>query len=408
MKVLYLSYDGMTDPLGQSQVLPYLLGLAQLGHVIHLMSFEKQEAYLQNKDIIHAKLKGSNITWHPLSYTKKPPVLSTLKDLWILHSTCKRLHQKEHFDFLHCRSYITSLVALSLKRKQNIPFIFDMRGFWADERVEGKIWDTCNFIFQNIYQYFKRKELAFISESHRIISLTHSAKNEILSWSSLPNIAENKIKVIPCCADLEHFNIQDPQDKAKTRTQLGVASNDLVISYVGSLGTWYMADEMLQLFKRIKVSFPQAKLLLVSTHSATEVSSYLAQAQLDPKDVVLKAGKRAEMPALIAASDLSMFFVRPSFSKKASSPTKMGEIMGCGIPLICNTGIGDVEPIMNDTQCGIYIHDFSEISLQSVVDKIPELLNLNPVEIREGAFKYYSLQEGIKRYNEIYTSIKSI
>ena len=43
IKVLYISYDGMTDPLGQSQVLPYLEGLAKKNYAITLISFEKEE-----------------------------------------------------------------------------------------------------------------------------------------------------------------------------------------------------------------------------------------------------------------------------------------------------------------------------------------------------------------------------
>ena len=39
--ILYLSYDGMTDPLGQSQVLPYLIGLTKEGFTFHIISFEK-------------------------------------------------------------------------------------------------------------------------------------------------------------------------------------------------------------------------------------------------------------------------------------------------------------------------------------------------------------------------------
>ena len=44
-KILYISYDGMTDPLGQSQVLPYLVGLTKKGCQFHLISFEKQERF---------------------------------------------------------------------------------------------------------------------------------------------------------------------------------------------------------------------------------------------------------------------------------------------------------------------------------------------------------------------------
>ena len=45
--ILYLSYDGMTDPLGQSQVLPYIIGLTKAGYSFHLVSFEKPDRYNQ-------------------------------------------------------------------------------------------------------------------------------------------------------------------------------------------------------------------------------------------------------------------------------------------------------------------------------------------------------------------------
>ena len=80
-QVLYLSYDGITDALGQSQILPYVLGLEKLGHSFHMISFEKKETYFQFRANIEQQLKGTKITWHPFFYTKKPPVLSTLYDL---------------------------------------------------------------------------------------------------------------------------------------------------------------------------------------------------------------------------------------------------------------------------------------------------------------------------------------
>ena len=39
--VLYISYDGLMEPLGQSQVLRYLEGLS-LNHKIWIISFEKE------------------------------------------------------------------------------------------------------------------------------------------------------------------------------------------------------------------------------------------------------------------------------------------------------------------------------------------------------------------------------
>ena len=48
-RVLYVSYDGMTDPLGQSQVLPYILGLNKKGYQFTLVSFEKPERLEKGK-----------------------------------------------------------------------------------------------------------------------------------------------------------------------------------------------------------------------------------------------------------------------------------------------------------------------------------------------------------------------
>src|SRR5688500_3495796 len=70
LNILYLSYDGMTDPLGQSQVLPYLGGLAKAGHRIALVSFEKPDRFKSTRQIIESFCNQHNIDWHPISYTK--------------------------------------------------------------------------------------------------------------------------------------------------------------------------------------------------------------------------------------------------------------------------------------------------------------------------------------------------
>ena len=51
-KVLYISYDGMTDPLGQSQVLPYLLELCKAGYSFTILSFEKKQRFQREASII--------------------------------------------------------------------------------------------------------------------------------------------------------------------------------------------------------------------------------------------------------------------------------------------------------------------------------------------------------------------
>ena len=43
--ILYITFDGITDPLGRSQILPYLAGLSKMGHTIHILSQEKKNQF---------------------------------------------------------------------------------------------------------------------------------------------------------------------------------------------------------------------------------------------------------------------------------------------------------------------------------------------------------------------------
>ncbi|MBT5933473.1 MAG: glycosyltransferase, partial [Flavobacteriales bacterium] len=149
--ILYLSYDGMTDPLGQSQVLPYIIGLTKKGYHFHLISFEKPDRFLAHMKDILKICDENNITWVPMLYTKRPPLFSTIWDVWRMKRKASELNKEYSFSMVHCRSYLSALIGLSMKRRFKTAFLFDMRGFWADERVDGNIWNLKNPIYRWVY-----------------------------------------------------------------------------------------------------------------------------------------------------------------------------------------------------------------------------------------------------------------
>ena len=121
-KVLYLSYDGLTDPLGQSQIMPYIIGLSEKGYDFHIISFEKQQSFDALKSSVQANFAGRNITWVPLKYTKRPPIVSTIFDLWKMNREGKKILQKG-IDIIHCRSYLPMLVAQRIRKKEKVIFL---------------------------------------------------------------------------------------------------------------------------------------------------------------------------------------------------------------------------------------------------------------------------------------------
>lgn len=51
-RVLFISYNGMLEPLGQTQVLPYLRKLAQHGVQFTLLSFERRMPSLRKVSVV--------------------------------------------------------------------------------------------------------------------------------------------------------------------------------------------------------------------------------------------------------------------------------------------------------------------------------------------------------------------
>ncbi len=403
--VLYISYDGMTDALGQSQVIPYLIGLSQKGYSFTLLSCEKQANYEKNKHTIEQLLSAHGIDWHPLSYTKKPPVLSTLYDVSRLMKRTQELHRRKQFAMIHCRSYIASLVGLRMKHTFGVPFIFDMRGLWADERVDGKLWNLENPLYKAVYGYFKKKEKQFLENADYTVSLTYNARNEILSWKHL---AKDKVKmeVIPCCVDLNLFNrnlIQ--QDKqALFLQELKIHPQDYVLLYLGSIGTWYMLDEMMEFFQRLSTVKPHAKFLFVTKDEHERILQ--TADKYGVKDaIILRPGARQEIPYLISICTFSIFFILPSYSKKASSPTKQGEIMAMGKPVVCNVNVGDTDKIVTDYHSGVLVTDFSTTAYEHAIREMDA--GFDATKISSGAQEYFSLEQGVEKYAAIYTSVLS-
>src|SRR5687768_716847 len=199
--VLYVSYDGLTDPLGESQILPYLSGLAMRGHRITVISFEKRGRFEGGKEKIQSLCQDAGIEWSPITYHKSPPVVSTLYDVYLMRNRIRELVSHQKFEIVHCRSYIAALAGLWMKRKYGTKFIFDMRGFWADERVEGGLWKLANPLYSWVYNFFKTKERVFIQEADHVVVLTGEAGRILNEWGFIRNIS-----VIPCCVDLSLFN----------------------------------------------------------------------------------------------------------------------------------------------------------------------------------------------------------
>ena len=404
-KILFISYDGMTDPLGQSQVIPYLQGLSKHGYEIFLLSCEKKAAFAQNKAMVATLVKNHSIHWVPLTYTKNPPAISTWLDIKKLKRAAAQIHREHGIELVHTRPGVPALVGLWMKKQFGIKFLNDIREFYADSRVEGGMWNVKYPLYKRIYQYFKRKETEGVQQSDGIVCLTYAAEKIIRQWPEYT--ASTPLEVIPCSVDLNLFDpsMIDIAKKNELRKELNIGEQDLVISYLGSIGGWYLIAEMMRFCKLVSDKKPGAKFLFISPHRHEAIVTAATTYGVDPDKIITKKAGRTEVPLLLSLSNYSIFFIRPCYSKLSSSPTKHGEIMAMGIPLITNSGVGDVKEIVNRYNSGIVLDEFTETTFESAVDAIISEHSYDAAGIRQGAREFYSLESAIEKYSKIYNLI---
>jgi len=399
---LYITFDGLSDPLGQSQILPYVVSLAQQGYCITVLSCEKPSVLRTEKHVIDEQIKGLSIEWKFIEYNEQGNFLTRFNYVKQLQTIAEQLVSTKNISLTHCRSYLSALIGLKLKKQKGIPFLFDMRGFWADERIEGGIWkknDPLHYIF---YRYFKLKEKQFLKHADFIITLTNASLRYLMN--KFPDIPINeKAEVIPCCTNMERF------DAAKTKKALlpqGISENDLLLIYTGSIGTWYYTKEMIDCVLAWKEFIPNIKLLIL-TKDKNELPLILNNYSVSQKKIIFtESASYSDVPSYLALAKAAIYFIKPVFSKIASSPTKMAECWAMDLPIITNKGIGDNDLYFNKHKGGILLSEFTEEEYRRSAQTFLELIK-NNYSYRDIAMTHFNNKKAAATYLNIYNALSS-
>jgi hypothetical protein len=223
--------------------------------------------------------------------------------------------------------------------------------------------------------------------------------------------------------------------------------------YLGSLGTWYILDEMLRFYECLSSSVPYSCFIFLTQdqdllkrkilemgwiniipmnekdpefyskqgladfpvytflrnntstdHLNNYSTNYGETAQNPNHRIIITQTTRELVPSYINLCDESILFIKSSYSKKASSATKAGEVWAMGKPLIVNKGWGDIE---------ILIDKGYEYIISSLIDEEYYRVILNLIRLKETTNKfrwqknilYPELTFGIKKYSEIYSEL---
>ncbi len=400
IRTLYISYDGVLEPLGESQVVAYLERLSWQGEIA-LISFEKRHDLTDSKRLaeIRSRLAEGGIEWIPLRYHKWPSVASTAYDVLKGIATGILLTRSGRLQLVHARGYVGALIALALKRLFGMKFLFDMRGFWADEKVDGGHWSRRS----PIYKITKRCEKRFFESADAIVSLTYEGVKAFpeLGYRIRSGIP---IEVIPTCTDLEKF-APGPKD-ATLASRLGLDGH-LVIGCTGSLSNWYLRRPMLDCLSYLARNLDNVKILIVTREDHERLRSDALRAGIPEDRLVLTRAPFAVMPEYLRLMDLGLFFIKVCFSKRGSSATKLGEFLATGIPVAINDGVGDSGRIVREHRVGVVLPRIGLAEFEASLHEIRSLLR-DPLvgrRCRDAARKYFDLNEGSARYAALYDKL---
>jgi glycosyltransferase involved in cell wall biosynthesis len=412
-RTLYLCYFGLREPLVQTQVLPYLREINKLQNLkVSLLTFEpnfKENWTTQQIEIERKKLAAENIQWFCLPYHKRPSVPATVYDVFNGARFVRKLIKKEKINVLHARIQVPALMG-AIARKlsgEDVKIIFDIRGFFPEEYTDAGIWKENGSIYRSV----KQIEKWLLRESDGFVVLTEKAR-AILFPESLETGFDKRgrpVEVIPCCIDPKRFDFAETLSRETIRREMNLDGRRVFV-YVGSFGGWYLTDEMVSFFAQAHRQNPDTFTMILTQSDADMVKQNLVSQGIAEKDFLIKKVSPAEVPKYLKAADIAVSFIKACYSKQSSSPTKIAEYLASGLPVISNSGIGDLDALIAGDKVGLILKGFTEEDYAEVLTEIDNFLrdeNLSEHCRRIAHQKFDLEQVGGKNYRRLYQRLLS-
>ena len=391
-KVLYISYDGLLEPLGKSQILEYLKVLSKKNS-FYVISFEKKSD-INNKTSLQKlqkELKDNNIIWKSYIYSNKKNLIYLIKNYIISSSYILFLLFFLRIKIIHIRSYIPGFILFPYLYLSNIKLIFDMRGFLPLEKIERENWKQNEIKLKLL----KNLEKYLIKRSSKIVTLTNESKKIINRKFKINN---NKIEVIPTCVNVNRFKISNNKK----------ISDRINLCFLGSVNQAYDFDRIVE-FSSNLIKFNKKYFINFYINDKKDyIKKKLSKNKIDENRFNIEFIKAEIISQKLNSIDIGFFFLKKNNSIKAAFPTKIGEFLSKGIPIICNNFNEDINNIMSKNDLGIMVIgkkiDYKKISKQ--IDKFAfnYIIKKN---CRNFAKNNLSISFGASKYLKIYKNIEN-
>lgn len=394
---VYITYWSLLDPLCQSQSLSYLRCLTRDGYKIGLITFE-QGRWRMTPEQGRAKqveLAAEGIDWHPMRYHKWPPVISTLWDIAAGGVAAATLALGSRAALIHGRSSVSCAMAALAAGVVRKRLFVDADGPLSQEYVDAGIWGEGSPGHRlTLWGERKAMELADV-----VAVLTSHREGQVAPW--LPG---TPVYILPCAVDLRRFR---PVTEGRQALREALGLRGTVFVYAGKPGGWYDTEEMVAFVSMARQVFDPLTLLVLTGEDPDAFAASCERAQVS---VVARAVPHAEMPAYLSCADAGLCFLKPFPSKLACSPIKLGEYLGCGLPVVSTSGCGDYDRLIETESVGVVVPNSKRDTYPEAAKRLAALLKDPGIRERcqDAARRSVGLDEVVApRYAEIYERLTS-
>jgi glycosyltransferase involved in cell wall biosynthesis len=236
----------------------------------------------------------------------------------------------------------------------------------------------------------RRIESASARRCDAITTLTSSAIPELARRHG--TAVADKATVVTTCVDLDRFT-HSPMPDLPLRLLLSGTFNPL-----------YDVDTMLRFAQHVRDARPESSMTLLRPGQ-----SRLDRAVQDAGGVVSTSGF-SEMPAQVASHHAGLSICRSDEPTAiiAAMPTKIGEFLACGRPVVANAGLGDVEALLGNSGAGVVLHGTSDRELSGAAHQLIELIDdrATPARCRRVAEENFDLDVAVRTLVSIYSRLE--
>jgi glycosyltransferase involved in cell wall biosynthesis len=340
MRILFLSYWGLEDPLTVSTVLPHIQVLQERADVEHvlLVTIERGAAALQ-PPAFRPSFAAGKVTFVPLCSPPGRNLLVTKTDDFLrFPRTLAHLVQQHRIELIVGRGAPAGALAYLVWQKTKTPFVVESFEPHADYMLESGVWQRYDprYLFQRYWEG-KQKQLA-----RGLMPVAENYRQQLIQ----EGVAAQQIVTVPCSVNLGAF-AYDAMAGQRVRQQLNFPAEAVVGIYVGKFGDIYYDAEAYELFRAAATHFGERfRLIVLTPNPLEEVRAKLAVVGLDSGRSFVTKAAHHEVPSYLSAADFAFAPIKPAECRRFCSPIKVGEYWANGLPVLLTEGVGDDSDII--------------------------------------------------------------